>query len=155
MTHDGWTSAGAVELPYPTGGPLTPDGATFTFVVRDGGTLPLDVQTDLSRLTPADWYENVRSASFWAALPSGWTGATARVAVTMPGIVLVDQDVAVRDGMLRWELDAEALNRLARNFDYESGIADTITVTFYAENGGAQAGGTIVTHGARVPLAPR
>ncbi len=153
VTHDGLTSAGAVELPFPTGGPLTPDGATFTFVVRDDGTLPLDVQTDLSRLTPADWYEDVRSASFWAALPSGWSSATARVAVTMPGIVLVDQDVPVRGGMLRWELDAEALNRLARNFDYESGIADTITVTFYAENGGAQAAGTIVTHGARVPLA--
>ena len=33
VTHDGMTSAGPVNLPYPTGGPLTPSGSTFSFVV--------------------------------------------------------------------------------------------------------------------------
>jgi hypothetical protein len=60
----------------------------------------------------------------------------------MPGNVLVDQEVPVVDG-------------LASNFDVEAGIADTITVTIYAQDGDAQAAGTIVTHGARVPLAAR
>jgi len=42
---------------------------------------------------------------------------------------------------------------LANNFDYDAGLADTITVTYYAEEqSGRQAAGAIVAHGARVPL---
>ncbi len=163
VTHDGLTSAGPVEPPFPTGGPLTPDGAAFTFVVMDGDTNRLSVDTDSAQSTLDQWYcggEPVHEAYFEAALPGGWTGDTARVIVTMPGTVLVDEDAVVRAGKIKWDLDARALNRLASNFDYEgeTGIADTITVTFFAEgtlNGqSAQAAGAIVTHGARVPLAP-
>ena len=79
----------------------------------------------------------------------------------MPGNVLVDDVVGVSGGVIRWDLDGEALNQLASNFDYgefsSAGLADTITVTFYAEGTvdgqPAQAAGTIVTHGARVPIA--
>ena len=157
VTHDGLTSAGLLEPPYPSGGPLTPDGETSTFIVADGATIPLRVQTDLEVLTPAEWYEygSVRSANFWAALPERWSGHTARVVVTMPGNALVDQEVPVVDGLVSWDLDAWALNGLASNFDVEAGIADTITVTIYVQDGDAQAAGTVVTHGARVPLAAR
>ena len=164
VTHDGLTSAGPVEPPYPTGGPLTPDGKTFTFVVAGDDTDSLSVETDLAQSTLDQWYcggEPIREARFEATLPSGWSGNTARVVVTMPGVVLVDEDVGVSGGTIRWDLDARALNRLASNFDYEGegGIADTITVTFYVEgtvNGQpSQAAGTIVTHGARVPLVLR
>ncbi len=163
MTHDGMTSAGLVEPPYPTGGPLTPDGAVFHFVVASPETHTLQVETDLVALSPVEWYyDRVRRATFRAALPRGWDGDTARVTVTMPGIVLVDKDVGVSEGVIRWDLDAKALNQLASNFDYGQyssvGIADTITVTFFAEGAvedrPAQAAGTIVTHGARVPVAP-
>ncbi len=166
VTHDGLTSAGPVRPPYPTGGLLTPDGSTFTFVVIDRDTDTLSVETDLAQSTLDQWRcggEPVRQAYFEASLPRGWTGDTARVIVTMPGVVLVDEDVTVSGDLVRWDLDARALNQLASNFDYiaedpsaDSGIADTITVTFYVEgtvNGEpARAAGTIVTHGARVPL---
>ena len=155
VTHDGLTSAGPVEAPFPTGGLLTPDGSTFRFVVVGPQTHRLDIETDLASLTPAEWAGGVRHASFQAVLPDGWSGDSTRVIVTMPGTVLVDEEVAVADGLVRWDLDAEKLNRLASNFDYESGIFDTVTVTFYAEGTlpgrAAQAAGTIVTHGARVP----
>ena len=163
VTHDGITSAGPVEPPYPTGGPLTPDGTTFQFVVASPETHTLQIETDLVALSPVEWYyDKVRQAIFRAVLPAGWDGDTARVAVTMPGIVLVDEDVEVNGGLIRWDLDGKALNQLASNFDYgqssPGGLADTITVTFFAEgtvNGQpAQAAGTIVTHGARVPVAP-
>ena len=76
----------------------------------------------------------------------------------MPGTVLVDEEVPTNGATVTWNLDAEKLNQLANNFDYEQGIADTIDVTFYAQgilNGApAQAVGTIVTHGARVPTTP-
>ena len=108
VTHDGLTSAGPLEPPYPSGGPLTPDGETFTFIVADGGTISLRVQTDVEVLTPAEWYEygSVRSANFWAALPEGWSGLTARVVATMPGNVLIDQEVPVVEGLVSWDLDA-------------------------------------------------
>ena len=160
LTHDGQTSVGPVEPPFPTGGPLTPDGVSFTFVVTGPQTRVLDVETDLTQLTPDEWYAfaRVQTATFQAALPAGWSGNTARVIVTMPGIVLADEEVAIRDGAVTWELDGQALNRLAGNFDYEQGIADTVTVTFFArgtlQGQQAQAAGTIVTHGARVPAAP-
>ena len=154
VTHDGLTSAGPVEPPYPTGGPLTPGGRTFTFVVIDRDTDRLRVETDLSQTTPDQWYcrgEPVMEAYFEAALPRGWAGDSARVVVTMPGTVLIDEDVTVQNGNIRWDLDAQALNQLASNFDYKS-IADTITVTFYAEGTvtgePARVVGTTVTHGA-------
>jgi hypothetical protein len=156
MTHDGMTSAGPVEPPYPTGGLLTPDGATFHFVVASPETHTLQVQTDLAALSPIEWYyDRASRAIFRAALPRGWDGDTARVTVTMPGIVLVDEDFDVSEGVIRWDLDGKALNQLASNFDIR--LADTITVTFFAEGTvderPAQAAGTIVTHGARVPIA--
>ena len=162
VTHDGLTSAGPVAPPFPTGGPLTPDGATFTFIVADPETHGLSVETDLAMTTPDEWYcggEVIHEAYFEASLPADWDGDTARVIVAMPGIVLVDEDTTINRGMVRWDLDAQALNQLASNFDYvgDQSIADTLTVTFYAagmvDGQPAHATGTIVAHGARVPLA--
>jgi hypothetical protein len=155
-THDGMTSAGPVQEPYPNGGLLTPDGRTFTFVVTDNGTKALDLVTDLTRRSPVLWYAGaILNARFEATMPQGWTGETAHVSVTMPGIVLVEKDIRIENGVIRWLLKGEEMNQLANNFDYDAGLADTITVTYYAEEqSGRQAAGTIVTHGARVPLAP-
>jgi hypothetical protein len=155
VTHDGMTSAGPVQAPYPSGGPLTPDGHSFTFVVTDSDTHKLGIVTDLARIKPTNWYGTIQQAHFEALLPQGWTGETAYLTVTMPGIVLVDSDVQIENRAIRWLLKGEEMNQLANNFDYDTGLADTITVTFYAEEqSGRQAAGTIVTHGARVPLVP-
>jgi hypothetical protein len=150
VTHDGMTSAGPVQEPYPEGGPLTPDGRTFTFIVKDSETLPLNLSTDLTMLGPANWYSGNSRASFTALLPQDWTGTTGRVIVTMPGTVLVDTDIPVENGSISWNLDTRELNHLADNFDLT--LSDTVTVTYYLEEqSGRTAAGTIVTHGARVP----
>lgn len=156
VIHDGMTSAGPVQEPYPNGGPLTPDGRTFTFVVTDNGTKALDLVTDLTRRSPLLWYAGaIHNARFEALLPQGWTGETAHLTVTMPGITLVENEIRIEDGVIRWLLKGEEMNQLANNFDYDAGLADTITVTYCAEEqSGRQAAGTIVAHGARVPLAP-
>jgi hypothetical protein len=154
VTHDGMTSAGPVQKPYPNGGPLTPDGRTFTFIVTDNDTQLLNMVTDLTRRSPLLWYAGtIQNARFEAPLPQGWTGETAHLTATMPGIVLVEKDIQIEDGVIKWSLKGEEMNRLANNFDHDQGLADTITVTYYAgEQSGRQAAGTIVTHGARVPL---
>jgi len=149
VTHDGMTSAGPVQEPYPEGGPLTPDGSSFTFVVKGSETLQLTLSTDLTRLNPAAWY-SAANATFQALLPQGWSGTTGRVTVTMPGTVLVDTDIPVENGSISWNLDTRELNHLADNFDLT--LSDTVTVTYYLEEqSGRTAAGTIVTHGARVP----
>ncbi len=158
-THDGVTSAGTVEEPYPDGGVLSPDGSTFTFLVTEPTTERLSITTDLEELTPASWYcHDVREASFQAPIPPGAQIDRAHVVVTMPGTVLVDEDISVGPEELRWDLDAVALNELASNFDVErGGIADTITVVFYAEGSidgrPSQWVGELVTHGTRVARA--
>ena len=172
LTHDGMTSSGPVEPPYPTGGPLTPDGATFTFVVTDGGAQDLAISTDLSQVAPADWFtREVKTADFVAELPADWKANSAHVTVTMPSIVLVDETVALSDNLISWRMDPAALNELANNFDYgdpsdlqpgsfpyaarETGLGDTVILTFFSTSeDGRQAAGTIVTHGARVPPTP-
>ena len=160
VTHDGMTSAGPVEYPYPTGGPLTPDKSnTFHFVVKGPETQTLKLETDLSQLAPSQWFSNVRQAQFEAELPPGFKSDKARIIVTMPGIVLVDENVPINRNKVSWSLNAQELNRLANNFDYEDGIADTIDVTFYVEGSDSvgkpiQASGTMVTHGARIAAKP-
>jgi hypothetical protein len=131
VTHDGMTSAGPVQEPYPEGGPLTPDGSTFTFIVKDSDTLPLNLSTDLTMLRPTNWYRSGNSrASFAAPVPQDWTGTTGHVTVTMPGIVLVDTEIPVVNGSIIWELDSGQMNQLARNFD-SGELADTVTVTYH------------------------
>ena len=159
VVHDGMTSAGQVAQPYPDGGPLTPDGRTFRFVVKGPGTKQLSIETDLEDLSPAEWFGNVQTARFEATLPKGFAIQRSQVIVSMPGIVLVDEEIPDISGdTVAWGLDAQKLNALARNFDSEPGIADTVYVTFYVEgmlNGKVvQATGTLATHGARVPKAP-
>ncbi len=172
IIHDGMTSAGPVQQPYPRGGPLTPDGQTFTFLVTDNSTQSLVIKTDLTEVKPENWYggevtrghngiiENVegsiQKARFRARMPKDWTGETGHLIVTIPGIVLIDGQVNINGGVLEWELIGKEMNRLANNFDYRGGLADTITVTYYAEEqSGRQSAGTIVTHGVRVPLLPK
>ena len=158
VTHDGMTSAGPVEPPYPTGGVLSPDGKSFTFVVTGPSTQNMAMTTSFADLTPPDWFNYVREGDFLAAPPNGWEGGTAKLIVTMPGTVLLDEEVSIQDGLVRWHLDAWALNALANNFDAEEGIADTVIVTLFAEGRiagePASAVGSIVVHGARVPATP-
>ena len=155
VTHDGMTSAGPVQQPYPAGGPLTPDGLSFSFVVIDNSTRPLAIATNLAKVNPQNWYRGVTHGDFEALLPENWEGDVGRVIATIPGIVLVDEELSITQGLLKWEFFGDKMNKLVQNFDYLRGIADTITLTYFAQDlSGKQVSGTIATHGARVPLAP-
>ena len=158
VTHDGQTSAGPVLAPFPTGGPLTPDGRTFNFVVVDSTTHDVDWATDLSSLTPDEWFVDRSDATFTTLLPDGWVGDAARLVVTMPGNVLVDQEVDVTNGLVVWDLIGEELNFIATNFDTGGGLYDTLTITLFADGlidgSPVSAVAAMVTHGARVPEIP-
>jgi len=152
--HDGLTSAGLVEEPFPTGGPLTPDLHTFSFFVVESARDRLPVYTDLSELDRQPWHYDVVSASFSMTLPAGLDADKVRMLATIPGIVLASEELSVKDGRVEWTLDGPALNRLVHNLDVQSGLADTIVVTFFAQDGDQVAAGSLVAHGWHVPLPP-
>lgn len=158
VTHDGITSAGTVQAPFPTGGVLSPDGHTYTFTVLDTNDQTLELTTTLADISYDEWFERVESAEYTAALPDGFSVDEANVTVNMPGNVLVSAPARVRGGELTWTMIPEELGRIADNFDNEWYIADTITVTFSASgtmNGQPSfAAGTTVTHGVRLPEMP-
>ncbi|MBT3942600.1 MAG: hypothetical protein HOF43_07805 [Chloroflexi bacterium] len=158
VTHDGQTSAGVVLAPFPTGGPLTPDGFSFSFVVVDGATHDVKWATDLFSLQPGEWFADRDRAIFATLLPDGWAGDSARLIVTMPGNVLIDQQVNVKNGLVVWELNGEELNQIATNFDTGGGLYDTLTITLFADGEIAGTPSTAVaammTHGARTPEIP-
>jgi len=150
--HDGMTSAGPVEEPYPTGGPLTPDLHTFSFFVVESAADRLPLYTNLSDLEFQPWHYDVDSAAFAMMLPENLDADKVRMVATIPGIVLASEELSVEDGRVDWRLVGPALNRLVHNLDYLQGLADTITVTFFAQDGDQAAAGSIIVHGSHVPL---
>ena len=155
LTHDGPTSAGPVEFPFPSGGVLSPDGSTYRFVVVDSDTLSLSLSTDLAQVPPAAWLCNkIKDAVFEASLPQGADADIAFVSISIPGTVLAEIDLPVVDGVARWRLDGAALNRLAENFDVDRGLGDLIAVTFHVDgrldSQPARWVGRLVTAGTRV-----
>jgi hypothetical protein len=152
VTHDGMTSAGPVEEPYPTGGPLTPDLHTFSFFVVESAADRLPVYTDLAELDAQPWHFDVDSATFSMTLPVGLDADNVHLVATMPGIVLASEELGVEDGRVEWTLAGPVLNRLVHNLDYQMGLADTIVVTFFAQEGDQVAAGSLVIHGWHAPL---
>lgn len=154
VTHDGMTSAGPVEEPYPTGGPLTPDLHTFRFFVVESAAERLPLYTNLSDLEFQPWHYDVDSAAFAMMLPEGLDTDKVHMVATIPGIVLASEELSVKDGRVDWTLVGPTLNRQVHNLDYLKGLADTITVTFFAEDSDQAAAGNIVVHGSHAPLPP-
>ena len=151
VMHDGMTSAGPVQEPYPTGGPLTPDGRTFTFVVIDEKTHILNIGSDLVKTKSSNWYGGIRQARFGSVVPEKLDSSTVQIIVSIPGIVLLNKELVVENGMVDWLLNGRELNQLVGAFDPD--LSDTITVTYYVgDKKGNHAAGSITTHGARVPI---
>lgn len=167
VTHDGQTSAGPVQAPFPSGGVLSPDGKSFNFVVVDNATGRTSWVTDLSDIPVSRWFEDSENAVFTTELPDGWTGDDVRLIVTMPGNVLIDEQIEVVDGTVTWRLVGQELRQIATNFDSRTdlehdnggrGLYDTVTLTMYAEGVldgiSSTSVATFVTHGVRVPDTP-
>jgi hypothetical protein len=154
VTHDGMTSAGPVEEPYPTGGPLTPDLHTFSFFVVESAKDRLPLYTNLSDLEIQPWQYDVDSAAFAMMLPKDLEADKVLMVATIPGIVVASEELSVKDGRVDWTLVGPTLNRQVHNLDYLQGLADTITITFFAEDDDQVIAGNIVVHGSYVPLPP-
>ena len=150
VLHDGDTSAGPVEPPYPTGGMLGSDGGSYRFFVVDPAAPTLDAGLDhfnIAELTisdfdlradPSDPSTKVPSIDpiyFFLDVPAEWTDVEADYVIRMPGFILEtgratpanDKVVVVYDPV---SLSADFPNvDLRRRQDREPGLADEVMVT--------------------------
>lgn len=151
IVHEGDSSAGPVAEPFPRGGPLTPDGRSFEFVVVPESGRRLEIHSDLESRDPCDLaLSYLSSAVFAAKIPPEFGRPLVRVSVSMPGILLEETTAVWSGDWAVYALDGRKMNRIANNFDVDRGLADIVTVTMVAEGRGLISAGTYSLFG-RVP----
>ena len=124
VTHDGMTSAGPVQAPFPTGGVLGAAGGTYTFYVVPQGSdsyLTIDVARTGARLIAGN------PLTITSQLPSGLTGVVAHHTVNFTGTVLESGPLPSEIGSFTYTYDLATLNQSFANLDLAPG--DTVVVT--------------------------
>jgi hypothetical protein len=149
VLHDGETSAGAVEPPFPTGGVLGSDGGSYTFFVVDPAALTLDAGLDAFNIASL----GVRTSDldpihFFVDVPVGWTSVQADYVIRMPGFILETGQATLAGGQVEVVYDPVRLHEdfpnidLSRRQDHQPGLADEVMVTIYLS--GTDSAGTSV-----------
>jgi hypothetical protein len=133
VIHDGETSAGRVESPYPSGSVLGASNGKFNFYVATKGAQQAEIASELPSKLSA-------SASLELSLQSSDKSSPTSIqrTVTMPGFILSQSGSS--DSAFKY--DAYALNESFPNLDLPGGElqrrngADTVTLSFLAQSVG-------------------
>ena len=92
VLHDGMTSAGPVEAPYPTGGVLGSVDGLFQVYVVPQATSRIDFglpDLGLYALRRLDRFAEERAAlRFFPRIPEGWSNVDGAYTISMPGFIL-------------------------------------------------------------------
>ena len=134
VLHDGMTSAGQVEPPYPTGSVLGAENGSFKFYVTSDGAM----QADLVSSVPAKLPKSARLALQLQGA-NGSALETMQYTAVMPGFIL-DQATLSEAGTI---YDAFELNESFPNLDLPAGEfqlrngADTVTLSFLTQRSGS------------------
>ncbi len=156
VLHDGDTSAGLAEAPFPSGGVLGSDDGSYTFFVVDSNAPPLDSGLDAAFSIAAVSLRGggVAPVHLFVDIPEGWTSIEATYVIRMPGYILETGDLTpVANGKIEVVYDPAALSDDFPNIDLTSrsgsdqGLADEIVIGVYL--GGMDAGGADV-HAAKL-----
>ena len=132
VVHDGVTSAGPVEPPYPTGGVLgSADGRFQVYVVPMGAT-----QLDFG-LSAFGIYALPSSIQmlFFPGIPEGWADVTGVYTITMPGFILEEGSLTLQGGVFELVYDPVRLSQEFLNIDLASrhgfgaGLADEVFIS--------------------------
>ena len=128
VTHDGMTSAGPVEEPFPTGGVLGTDDGTYVFyVVPEGPDNFLTVDTPRTGDEITQVGQGEFAFTITGQLPSGLTDTGVHYTTNLTGTVLESGPLTPQDGTFSYTYDVMALNADFPNVDPDPG--DTIVVT--------------------------
>jgi hypothetical protein len=136
VTHDGLTSAGLVDPPYPTGGVLGTEAGRYHFYVVD----PTQPRATINAPAPGwvqmyrDW--DVTPLVILVPVPEGWTDVVLRYTITMPGWVLETAELSPTAGYFVINYDPETLRDTFPNIDlrrrqgWSPGLSDEIFINF-------------------------
>jgi hypothetical protein len=160
VTHDGMTSAGPVDPPYPTGGVLGTESGRYEFYVVD----PAEPRATVHLPEPGwvklenDW--DVKPVRTLVPVPEGWTGVSLHYTIAMPGWVLETGELSPTLGFFLFEYDPETLQETFPNIDlrqrqgWSPGLSDEVFISFVVsgnEGGNAVHRANAVTlHGEQV-----
>jgi hypothetical protein len=130
VTHEGETSAGVVETPFPTGGVLgSPDGQ-FSFYVVDAKSKTARLTGDVPSLL-----SEAAIVDFDLSAESTFDVASIHQTTSMPGVILEQRTMSKPS----YRYDALSLNKTFPNLDVPDGEfekrngSDTVTVSFLIE----------------------
>ncbi len=128
----GWTSAGAVQEPYPAGSaPGAVAGAFSIYVLPEGAPV-----AGLTNFTVAEARVPIALPfNLSVAVPQGWQGVRAHYTVALPGMILDSGAQPVAGEVFTYNYDPRRLNQAFPNLDVaQRGTqtpvsADTVTLT--------------------------
>ncbi len=162
VTHDGMTSAGPVDPPYPSGGVLGAESGRYVFYVVD----PAEPRAAIHQPQPGwvelenDW--NVQPVQVLVPVPQGWTDAALHYTIAMPGWVLESGELSLTLGYFLFEYDPETLRETFPNIDlrrrqgWSPGLSDEVFISFIVSgNDGGQKvyrANVVTLHGEQVLL---
>ena len=108
VLHDSITSAGRVEPPYPTGGVLGSAHGQFRFY-----TVPKTAERVDFGLPHLGFASNAgkEPIRFYPHIPEGWTDVDAAYTISMPGFILEEATVRLREETLQVIYDPVRLNQ--------------------------------------------
>jgi hypothetical protein len=123
VTHEGMTSAGIVEAPFPTG------VMRYQVYVVDDDAPPLDSNQRSGTTRPG------LPINFVLTPPAGWTNITAYQTVRLPGHVVSDGPVNLSQGRLNYQYNPAAMSRDFPSLEFDGAGegpagSDVVTITF-------------------------
>lgn len=133
VRHNGLTSAGVVQPPFPEGGVLGADGRTFLIYVIPSGNGSLawgDTRQDVA-IPGAIPY------NFNFTLPDSWTNIQVWHTLTVPGYIVTSGTIDVSGRSFSYQYNPTNLNRSFPNIENDarldgSAASDPVTLTFVA-----------------------
>lgn len=132
VLHDGLTSAGPLEPPYPTGSVLGSADGSYQVYVVPPSTEPLDLGLPELSFAANPTRTGIR---LFPRIPDGWTDVEGVYTISMPGFILEEGTPTRRNGALEVVYDPGWLSRDFPNIDltsrheHSAGLSDEVFIS--------------------------
>ncbi len=160
VLHDGMTSAGPVEPPYPTGGVLGSADGRFRVYVVPRAAARIDFGLPDVGLYALEFDGHLpRALHFFPRIPEGWSDVDGVYTISMPGFILEEGTLEPGEEVLEVVYDPVRLQEEFENIDirdrgglergggFEPGLSDEVFISVFLS--GTDASGQPV-HAAKV-----
>jgi hypothetical protein len=131
VSHNGMSSAGQVQEPYPTGGVLGTEGGRFNIYVVPPDAPPFEWQDERQDIP----IPGALPYNFNFFIPEGWTDVAVDHTITIPGFILRHGPIAVNGASFSFQHNPTNLNAAFPNVEVDARLngpaaSDPVTLTF-------------------------